>query len=228
MLLASVIAVSACSSQPRVLEQTDINILEPNKVYVVRQGLHTGFVLPANTVQSRFPQVYADVEGSPFIEFGWGDTDYYQSDEVTFGMTVKALFWPTHPVVRVVAIPERPDVHFTDNELEVLCFDQEQYSLLVAFISQSFLRNDEGHVIKTMDSADGNSQFYKAEGRYSVWNTCNTWTAKGLKSTGWNISPVFKVTPGSVMSNLARNNAVSTTSVCETVLTAPVAKSEAN
>ena len=209
-----------------MLEQTDINILEPHKVYVVRQGLHTGFILPAHTVKSRFPQVYENVEDSPYIEFGWGDTDYYQSDEVTFGMTVKALFWPTYPVVRVVAIPERPDVHFTDNELEVLCFDQKQYSLLVAFIAQSFLRDGEGHIIKTMNSADGYSQFYKAEGSYYLWNTSNTWTAKGLKSAGWNISPAFKIAPGSVMSNLAKHNEVPAMPVCEPSMPRPVVKNE--
>ncbi len=30
-------------------------------------------------------------------------------------------------------------------------------------------------------------------------NTCNTWTAKGLKSAGMDISPTFKLTADSIM-----------------------------
>lgn len=144
--------------------------------------------------------------------------DYYQSEVVTSGMATKAILWPTHPVVRTVAISKRPDIHFSENELEVLCLDQKQYALLVAFIVQSFLRDTDGRITKTMDSADGNSQFYKAEGRYHLWNTCNTWTAKGLKSAGWEISPAFKITPGSVMSNLEKHNGSPLDQSCETLV----------
>lgn len=214
MLLVSLLLVSACSTKPHVLKQTDINIQESQQIYVVRQGLHTGFVLPASTVKTHLPEVFESFSGSPYIEFGWGDMDYYQSEVVTFGMTAKAVFWPTRSVIRAVAIPESPDIHFTDNEMEALCLDQKQYSLLIAFILQSFSRDNDGHIIKTMESEDGNSRFYKAEGVYYLWNTCNTWTAKGLKSTGWNISPAFKITPGSVMANLDKHNTSPAMKLC--------------
>ena len=215
MLLISLLLVSACSTKPHVLKQTDINFQESHEIFIVRQGLHTGFVLPASTVKAQLPQVFERFAGSPYIEFGWGDMDYYQSEVVTSGMTAKAILWPTHSVIRVVAIPEKPDIHFAENEMEALCLDQEQYSLLIAFILQSFASDNDGQIIETTESEDGNSQFYKAEGVYYLWNTCNTWTAKGLKSTGWNISPAFKITPGSVMTNLAKNNSGPTTQLCE-------------
>ena len=221
VLLGFLLLVSACSTKPHVLKQTDINIQESQQIYIVRQGLHTGFVLPAGTVKDYLPEVFESFAGSPYIEFGWGDMDYYQSEVVTSGMTAKAVFWPTHSVIRAVAIPENPDIHFTENEMEALCLDQKQYSLLIAFILQSFSRDNDGHIIKTMESEDGNSRFYKAEGVYYLWNTCNTWTAKGLKSTGWNISPAFKITPGSVMANLDKHNTSPAMRSCETGLTSP-------
>jgi uncharacterized protein (TIGR02117 family) len=178
-------------------------------------------VLPASTVKTHLPGVFESFAGSPYIEFGWGDMDYYQSEVVTSGMTTKALVWPTQSVVRTVAIPERPDIHFPDNEMETLCLDQNQFSLLVAFILQSFSRDNDGHIIKTMESEDGNSRFYKAEGVYYLWNTCNTWTAKGLKSTGWNISPAFKITPGSVMANLDKHNTAPAMKLCGAGLILP-------
>ena len=172
-------------------------------------------MLPASTVKTHLPEVFESFAGSPYIEFGWGDMDYYQSEVVTSGMTTKAVFWPTRSVIRTVAIPERADIHFPENEMEALCLDREQYSLLIAFILQSFSRDNDGHIIKTTQSADGNSRFYKAEGVYYLWNTCNNWTAKGLKSTGWKISPAFKITPGSVMANLEKNNTALAKQLCE-------------
>jgi len=225
-LFICLVTASACSSKPLVMKQTDIDIPEPQRIYIVRQGLHTGFVLPASTIETPLPQVYANSDSAAYMEFGWGDMDYYQSDVVTFGMTVKALFWPTQSVVRVVSIPDRPDKHFIENDIEALCLDREQYALLIDFIAQSFFRNRDGQIIKTLESDDGTSQFYQAEGRYSVWNTCNTWTAKGLKSAGWSISPLFKSTPGSVMKNLANNYDASMKFVCESGMTPGIAKME--
>ena len=48
----------------------------------------------------------------------------------------------------------------------------------------------------------GDSQFYEGTGRYSMLNTCNVWTAKGLNSAGFDISPMFNLTAGSVMNYL--------------------------
>lgn len=203
-LFITLLLVSACSGKPHVLRQTDIEIQGSHEIYIVRQKLHTGFVLPVHSIRSHLPQVVDQSGGSDYLEFGWGDRVYYQSEQNTFGMALKALFWPSDSVVRVVEVPEKPDIHFEDFEVETLCLDQEQYALLLAFIEQSFLRDSEGQIIKSSGSPEGDSQFYRAEGDYYLWNTCNNWTARGLKSAGQGISPAFKITAGSVMAYLAK------------------------
>ncbi|MFB8829603.1 hypothetical protein ACE0DR_10225 [Azotobacter sp. CWF10] len=35
-------------------------------------------------------------------------------------------------------------------------------------------------------------------------NTCNKWTAKGLRSAGVDIFPAFKLTAGSIMKSIAK------------------------
>jgi len=52
----------------------------------------------------------------------------------------------------------------------------------------------------------GDSQFYSAVGDFYLMNTCNRWTAKGLKSIGMDISPTLKLTAGSVMNYLTKAN----------------------
>jgi len=49
------------------------------------------------------------------------------------------------------------------------------------------------------------SQFY-AERRLFLMNTCNKWTAKGLKSAGMDIGTTFTLTAGGVMDYLHLQN----------------------
>jgi len=208
---------SACSTKPHVLKQTTISFPGSNVVYIVRQGLHTGFVVPATAIQSQLPQLYERFANTPYLEFGWGDKEYYQAEEITSGLTMRAVFLPTESVMQTVAIPERPDIHFTGNEVEALCLDSKQYSLLIGFIEHSFYQDNEGNIIKSENGTDGNNQFYKGEGHYYLMNTCNNWTARGLKSAGLDISPAFKLTAGSIMSYLSRHNKTLTRNSCGTI-----------
>jgi uncharacterized protein (TIGR02117 family) len=217
ILFVSLLIVSACSTKPHVLKQTTISIPGTHDVYIVRQGLHTGFVVPATTIQSQLPQLYERFANTPYLEFGWGDKEYYQAEEITSGLTMRAIFWPTESVVRAVSIPERPDIHFTDNEVEALCLDSKQYSLLIGFIEHSFYQDNQGNIIKSDNGTNVNSQFYQGEGHYYLFNTCNNWTARGLKSAGLDISPAFKLTAGSVMGYLSKHNKAQTGNSCQTV-----------
>ena len=207
--------MSACSTKPHAIKSTDINVPDPAVVYIVRHGWHTGFVIPANAIQARLPQLYYRFGNVPYIEFGWGDQAYYEADKVTLGLTISAVFWPTGSVIHAVGISQKPDIYFTDNPLDVLCLDNKQYSLLLSFIENSFYRDSDGNIIKSKNGSEDNSQFYKAEGEYYLGNTCNNWTARGMKSAGLSISPASKTTAGSIMSYLSRHNKAPENLLCE-------------
>ena len=196
--------LSACSHQPHVVEQSDISVPGSIDLYIIRQGWHTGLIIPAGVIQSRLPQLYERFADTPYLEFGWGDRDYYENEKVTFGMTVKAVFLPTQTVVRVIAIPDRPDIHFSDVEVQSVCVDADHYARLLEFIENSFLTDDAGNILDSKDGYDGNSHFYKGVGDYYLMNTCNTWTARGLKTAGLDISPAFKISAGSIMGYLSK------------------------
>jgi len=198
--------VSGCSSKPYVVRHTDITVSEPEEVYVVGHDWHTGFVVPAETIQVQIPQLKERFGDVPYIEFGWGDKGFYQAQEITSGLTLKAIFWPTESVIHAVAVPEHPETYFPGSEVEVLCLNKEQYALLISFIEQSFYKDNNGDVVKLKNGIYGNSQFYKSEGNYYLMNTCNKWTAKGLESAGFDISSLFKLTSDSVMMYLSERN----------------------
>ncbi len=217
---------SGCSSKPYIIKQTDISVLNSQEIYVVNHGWHTGFVVPSHSIKSKLPKLVNRFKKSPFLEFGWGDKGFYQAVQITSGLTLQAIFWPTESVVHVVAVNERPDIYFSNSDIEILCLDKKQYALLISFIEHSFYKDNYGQIVSLENGIYGNSQFYKGEGDYYLLNTCNKWTAKGLKSTGLDIQPIFKLTAGSIMSFLSAENKELNKGSCSAIKVKDIAPSD--
>lgn len=202
-LVISIIFLAACSARPYIVKPIrSEEKLDSVQVYVVSHGWHTGFVVPAQFSMSHFPKLRDRFINTPFIEFGWGDKGFYQATEITSGLTLQAIFWPTESVMHVVAVPQKIQHYFPNSEIVELCLSSDQYAALVRFIENSFYKDEAGEIQALHAGIYGDSQFYKGEGNYYLMNTCNKWTAKGLASAGLDIDPTFKLTAGGVMSYL--------------------------
>lgn len=203
--LTLLILVLGCSTKPSVVQHSEGDTGDGvSEVYVASHGWHTGFVLPAEDIQRRLPELKKRFGSAAYIEFGWGDEEFYQAEVITTGMTLRTIFWPTDSVVHAVAVPTAVDEYFSGNEVARLCLTDGEFRSLMSFIEGSFYKNEGGEILKLKDGIYGNSQFYKGVGEYHLMNTCNKWTAKGLKSAGVDISPAFKLTAGSIMKAATR------------------------
>ncbi len=192
--------LTACSSKPYVVKHTEMPAAaEQEEIYIVSHDWHTGFVVPAKRIQNQLPKLRKRFGDIPYIEFGWGDKDFYQAKETSTGLTIKAMLWPTESVIHTVAVHEKAGKYFANSIVEILCLGGREYSSLLRFISESFYKDEYGKILQLKGGIYGNSQFYKGEGNFYFMNTCNKWTAKGLKSAGMDISPTFKLTAGSIM-----------------------------
>jgi hypothetical protein len=77
----------------------------PHTVHVVRHGWHSGLVIErAALLATGVLREAAGFPGAPFLEFGWGDRDYYMSSDPTAWLTVRAAFAPTPAVLHVSPI----------------------------------------------------------------------------------------------------------------------------
>lgn len=197
------LVLAACAGSPPTITETRISAPFPGEVFVTRYGWHTGFVVPSADVRSLMPELGEPFGDAPFVEFGWGDKAYYESERVTSGLALGAVLWRSESVVKVRSLHERPDQHPEGFEVEWLCLDDRHYALLLGFIESSFYRDPEGNIVFSKDGKD-DTRFYKGVGSYYLFNTCNTWTARGLRSAGLDISPESKLRAGSVMAYLAR------------------------
>jgi len=205
LFLTAVINLTACSSLPKskpLLNESTIN--QSNYIYIVSHGWHTGIIVPSDLIFLNIPELKNRFVNSKYIEFGWGDKGFYQSTEITTGLTIQAIFWPTDSVIHAVNIPNNIYRFFPDSKIERLCLGPSELETLVEFINDSFYKNNNS-IVPLRNGIYGDSQFYMATGDYYLFNTCNKWTAKGLKSSGFNINPIFKLTSSSVMNYLVNS-----------------------
>jgi len=192
--------LSGCATKPYAISFSEGNSSNgSNEIYVVSHGWHTGLVMPADKIQSRLPKLKTRFGETPNIELGWGDKGFYQAEEVTVGLAFKALFWSSGSIVHAVAVPSNVKAFFPNSVIEKLCLTDSEYASLLDFISRSFNKNHQAELVELKNGLYGDSQFYEGVGHYHLMNTCNSWTAKGLKSAGMDISPAFSLTASSVM-----------------------------
>lgn len=197
---------TACSSLPHSIEpKAGKKTKLDGDIFVVNHGWHTGIVIPSKSIIARIPVLKERFNNTPYLEFGWGDKGFYQSKEITSGLTVAAIFWPTESVLHVVAVPEKASTYFSESHVEKIYVTEMGYSALLRFIESSFYKNKQNEIVKSKGGIYGNSQFYKSVGNYYMMNTCNKWTAKALKSAGLDINPLFKLTASSIMDYITNN-----------------------
>lgn len=134
-----VLMLGACSTKPHVIEVSDhspdTTILS---IYIVSHGWHTGIVVPALDVYEKLPQLEERFGQTPYLEFGWGDQDFYQAAEGTLGLAVKALFWRTDTVVHVVKAPKQPRHYFPASAIVEICLKANEYEALKKYLVTSF------------------------------------------------------------------------------------------
>lgn len=206
VVLCISIVLCSCSTKPYVVSKTSITRQKGQDIYVVNHGWHTGFLLPASDLNNELPEIAARFNTAQWLEIGWGDRGFYQAPEITTGLTIQAIFWPTQSVLHIVAVTREPTKYFSGSDLEIIHLKPRQYALLLEFISSSFFKDKSGKTVALTHGIYGDSQFYKAVGKYFLFNTCNKWTAKGLQSAGVEINSATIFTAGSVMKKIKKRN----------------------
>lgn len=178
------------------------------RIFAVGHGWHVGLVLPAEPLVSTLPELKRRFGSAQYLELGWGDKGFYQApdQDITFALTLQAMFWSSGAVMHVVALPtvrdnphDSPFDYFTASEIIELCVTDHELAALNNFVVRSFLKDEHHRAIEMKRGIYGDSQFYQAQGRFYFLNTCNKWVAKGLHSMGLSIDPTFKLTSASVL-----------------------------
>lgn len=194
MILAGVL--TACGGA--VPYQAPADAPRPHTIYVINYAWHTGIAiaredLPAATV----PEV-EDFPEATYLEFGWGDREYYPARDPGIGQALVAGLVPTSSVIQVVGLPRSPTEFYPASEVHALSVTTAGLENLITQIDAMFDRPNsraEALYITTTER----TRFYPAHGRFHLFNTCNTWTARKLAAAGLSVAPGGVVTAEQLM-----------------------------
>jgi uncharacterized protein (TIGR02117 family) len=158
-------------------------------ILVTSNGWHSGIAVPRAAIAPAIIPEIADFPQAAWLEFGWGDADYYPAPRPTAGMALSAAF-PGPAVLHVSGLPGHPAHVFPSVEVLAVALPQAQLDRLIQALSASFDRAGTPRAAPL--AAPGLypfSRFYPATGRFHALNTCNTWTARILAAAGLPITP---------------------------------------
>lgn len=150
-------------------------------IYAVSNGWHTGIVLARSHLPNDVLPETGDFPGAEYFEFSWGDAKYFPAPVKGLGMAVSALLTPTPAVLHLAGLPSHPRQTFPGAETVEIEVTSEGFHKLVAFLDDSFDRDEAAPGVAGLYRF---SRFYPATGRFHLFNTCNTWTARGLAAAG--------------------------------------------
>ena len=168
-------------------------------VHVVSHGWHSGIVVDRAFADASglLPEA-ADFPDARFLEFGWGDRDFYMATEESPWLALKAALAPTPAVMHVAALA-RPPVPSASVAVVRLPMSEPALRQLIGAVSASFDRPEGGPAAPLGPGLQADSRFYPATGQFHLFETCNTWTARMLSEAGVPISAAGVVTAPALM-----------------------------
>ncbi len=181
MLLASLLAGCASNDacyEPGVPEET------LRSVYVIKRGWHTGVAVAAADWPNRNWSVLADFPRSRYLEFGWGDARFYQAEEETWWLAVRAAFFSTSSAIHVIGFQDpTPNALIADEVIEVRV-SAEGLRQLAQAIEQEFAQSAPAPNGASLEATPKPNEFYEGKRRFFFPRMCNWWTAKRLNEGG--------------------------------------------
>ena len=170
---------------------------KPRSVYVIHHGaLHTGVAVKRSDIPPGVWPAHRDFRRSQHLEIGWGDDDGYRKP-LTPAIALKALAG-SH---RTVLLAEGFDLvrekvnspRFTVIQVDL---SDRGFARLCRHIEQTYALDESGRPIHL------GKGWYRAQGTYSAFHTCNTWVAEGLRKAGCPITPAYCVTSGALLAEV--------------------------
>ena len=168
-------------------------------IYVVRRGWHTGIAVATDDWPNRGWSLLRDFPEADYLEFGWGDASYYQTERPSVWQGSRAALWPTASVIHVIGLREPvPDNAQARDIVEVRVPVDRLHSLATA-LEREFADAAPVPTGTTLRTAPDPDRFFAGRRRFYFPRMCNWWTAGLLRDAGCAVTPATVIFAAQVM-----------------------------
>lgn len=174
------------------------------ELFIETNGVHTGLIIPMNNDIADFSDLVRPEHlrkprnyGTHLL-IGWGDAKFYRETptwgDVRLSTALAALIGSGKTVLHV---EHRYNPRAYPHYRRPLRVTRDQYAQLAKQIRADFALDDKGAPQSEFGYGEADS-FYTSNGRYSMFNSCNNWTAQRLAEAGIK-GPLWTPFSGGVM-----------------------------
>ncbi len=170
----------------------EANTKDDIDIYILTNGIHVDIVVPSITDKynwfEEIEHLTSEVEIPmyKYLAIGWGDKGFYINtptwSDLKASTAIKACLGLNGSAIHATYYKRMQE----SETCKKISISEDQYDRLVNYIRNSLEKNSDGKFIEIKsNSFQGNiDAFYEAKGRYSIFNTCNSWANRGLKVSG--------------------------------------------
>jgi uncharacterized protein (TIGR02117 family) len=193
-----------CAAPVKNLYPPDSLRTDNKKIYIVKHTWHTGIIFSRSEANLYLTALAHEYLNTSYLEVGWGDLDFYTADRGNMFLALKAVLWPTKSALCVVGFNKHPYLVFGEDRVVQVIISDKGFINLIRHINGSFALGIDSLNIKLDTVAHGPSRFYLSREKYHGFKTCNVWTAKAVRKTGFPITPFYALRAKNVISQIRR------------------------
>lgn len=161
---------------------TETDSHNEKQIYLSTNRVHLEIIIP---VEDLTIELKKEIQFSPnesYLSFGWGEENFFLNTptwgDLTFSVAFRALFLKNTTLIHVTRYKQ------VNKSWTKVLLGESELEKLNHYILNSFKKDESGKKIILNDRGySDNDDFYKANGNYSCFNTCNTWVNKGFKES---------------------------------------------
>jgi uncharacterized protein (TIGR02117 family) len=189
--------ITACSGCAAPLKEPSLLIAADHTAsfYLVNHGWHTGLLIRRTDIPQGVWPESANFPAADYLEVGWGDRDFYQAHAFDPGLALKAILFPTASVLHVRGFRSMEERYFPGIEIIELKTSPDGLERLIRYIHETYDREGAVRAPPLSQRLFDDSRFYPAHGKFHLFNTCNTWTARALQAAGYPLTPSIRAEP---------------------------------
>lgn len=165
------------------VNKKDNKTISHKTIFLSTNGIHLDVITPKKDIDIELLAGIKTTETEYYLSFGWGEKNFYLNtptwNDLTFSTAIKALFLNSSTLMHITRY------HQKQNGWVEIKITETALQHLNTYLLNTFKVDENGYKIilenKGYTTID---DFYKANGNYTCFNTCNSWVNTGFKQSG--------------------------------------------